>query len=367
MSKSFRFGALAARHGIPAAVALAGDAGKILFQSHHGHRDSQSGIKVNARSVFAIASMTKAVTAVAALQLVERGVLSLDEPAGAILPALRELPVLEGFTPTGRPRFSKTRYDVTLRQLLTHTAGFAYPWNHPLAHQYGTPPNAVPFLIHPPGTAWHYGVNIDWVGRVIEAAAGQSLEDYYRAHLFAPLGMDDTTFYLKPEQLDRFVSTWQRSPEGTLVESPRFQDPPPPFCNGGGGLFSTGADYLRFLQMILRRGRTETGEKILKASSIDALTANQIGTLEAGRMFTTRPERSRDVDFHPGESDRFSLAFLIHRKTGALSWAGIRNTFFWIDPRRGVAGVLLMQLLPFCDRSALSLLSALQRELSEPQ
>jgi len=301
-------------------------------------------------TMFAIASMTKAITTVAAMQLVERGVLDLDAPAGDYLSDLRDLPVLCGFD--GAPRFTATRYQVTLRQLLTHTAGFAYVWNHPLALLAGA--GGEPYLVHVPGERWHYGVNIDWVGRVIEAVTGGDLEQYFQERILRPLGMFDTTFRLTSDQQARLTPTWQKHADGSLQPSGL---PVPPPCNGGGGLYSTAADYIRFLQAILRSGTTEEGVRLLSPASLSAMTANQTGALDVGRIVTTMPERSADVDFFPGESCGFGLGLLIHpnEPEGTFSWGGIRNTFFSIDPARGTAGVLMMQFLPFCDDAAMAM------------
>ena len=337
------------RHRIPAAVALAADAGHVLLSHTHGPVDDTT--------IFAIASMTKAITTLAALQLVDRGLLVLDAPA------LRDLPLLEGFSPSGQPRFSAERHSPTLRQLLTHTAGFAYPWNHALVHRYG--PVDRPFLVHPPGTRWHYGINIDHVGRLIETASGQDLESYFQQHILQPLQMDDTSFLLPPEKLPRLAFHHQRDPDGVLRQLPRTQPPSPPFYNGGGGLFSTARDYLRFLQYFLGRG-----PRLLSDASLQAMVTNQTGSLPAGRISTTMPERSCDVDFHPGHNDRFTLGFLLNpepyaqgRSANSLAWGGIRNTFYWIDPARGIAALVLMQFQPFCDPAAIDVLHAWERRV----
>ena len=350
-----RFQAAAVRHGIPAAVGMWGGTEDVRGVACHG--------AIAAGSIFAIASMTKALTAVAALQLVERGALALDLPAGKLLPDLRELPVLQGFDRAGAPRFGKRRHEVTLRQLLAHTAGFGYVWNHPLLRRYGQ--SVTPFLLHRPGTRWHYGTNIDHVGRLVEAASGQTLEDYFQQWILQPLGMHDTSFVLAPERFLRLVSTWQRDPEGVLREQPRVQPPQPETFNGGGGLYSTAPDYFRFLQMILRGGTPLLGRAVFRE-----LCRPQTGPLPAGPMRTTMPERAADVDFHPGCRDSYTLAFLRNnraypggRSAGSLAWAGIRNTFYWVDPKRGVAAVLLMQFQPFCDRAALGMLRDFESEV----
>lgn len=357
-----RFHGLAERHGIPAAVAMVVDV--------HGTLASASAGPAGPSTIFAVASMTKAVTTTAALQLVERSRIRINEPVDAYLPALRDMPVLEGFDTAGAPRFSAARYRVTLHQLLTHTAGFAYPWNHPLVRQLGTPDNVGPYLVHEPGSRWHYGINIDWTGRLIETVSGQNLESYLQEHIFQPLGMTDTSFLVPPEKLPRLISHYQRGADGVLHEQPRVQPPVPAAFNGGGGLFSTANDYVRFLRMLMMEGLTMDGHRILNARSVRVMGSNQIGEMEAGRITSTMPERSCDVDFHPGESDAFGYGFLINRKAypggraaGSLAWAGIRNTFYWLDRRNGIAALLLMQFQPFCDPAAMAMLGDFERSV----
>jgi len=337
----------AARHQIPAAVAIVATATQTLQTAAHGPVDEDT--------LFAIASMTKAITTTAALQLVERGALPLDEPV------MDNLPILEGFDPANAPIFSTRLHSVTLRQLLSHTAGFAYPWNHPLVQRYG--PLDRPFLVHAPGTRWHYGTSVDHVGALIEKASGLTLEDYFQQHIFQPLGMGDTSFLLPPAKLPRLAQNHQRDFTGVLRPLPRVQPPAPAFFNGGGGLFSTARDYIRFAQMILAKG-----QPILSESSVAAMSVNQTAALPAGRIPSIMPERSAPVDLHPGASDHFGLGFQINpepyrggRAAGSLAWGGIRNTFYWIDPASGIAAVLLMQFQPFCDPAAMGMLYDLER------
>jgi CubicO group peptidase (beta-lactamase class C family) len=223
-------------------------------------------------------------------------------------------------------------------------------------------------LLFEPGTRWEYGTNLDWTGRLVEAVSGETLETYFQRNILAPLGMRDTGFSVPAEKFDRLVSVYQRQSDGSLKENPRTPPAPPKTFNGGGGLYSTAGDYARFMQMILRRGRSSDGKQILRADTVDMMTSNQIGDLSAGKMKSVRPERSSDVDFHPGFSDKFGFGFLINtvayeggRSAGSLAWGGLENTFFWIDPRRGVCAVLLMQFLPFCDTEAMGLLHDFER------
>jgi CubicO group peptidase (beta-lactamase class C family) len=367
------------RRAIPLAAAMVATPSKTLYGGSFGKRDSASGIDATIDSIFRIASMTKPVTAVAAMQLVEQGKLGLEEPVAKHLPRLGKLQVLEGFDQaTGKPVLRPVRKPVLLRHLLTHTSGFVYEnWDAnlvryleraaPAAAETGTP---VDPLMFEPGTRWEYGTSMDWAGRLVEAVSGQTLEEYFQRNILGPLGMKDTSYMVPENKFDRLVSVWQRQGDGSLKESPRTLPAPPKSYNGGGGLNSTPRDYVRFMQMILRRGSASDGQQVLRPRTVGMMASNQIGGLSAGKLKSVNPENSSDVDFHPGFTDGFGFGFLINakayeggRSAGSLAWAGIRNTFFWIDPRRGICAVLMMQFLPFCDREAMGLLHDFERSV----
>ena len=365
------------RRRIPAAVAMVATADRVTYSGAFGKRDSASTEPLTADAIFFIASMTKAVTTAAALQLVERGKLTLDEPAARHLPELGKLEVLNGFDAAGKPILKPASKPVTLRHLMTHTSGFCYALFDEQMFEYqskagGPAPGTVaPLtpLMFEPGARWSYGTGLDWTGRLIEVTSGMSLEDYFQKNLLGPLGMKDTSFILKPEKFDRLVAGYARQPDGTLKENPRTMPAPPKAYNGGGGLSSTAADYVRFLQMILNKGAGPEGQRILEAKSVESMSTNQTGDLEAGgKIRSFLPNLSNDIDLHPGESDRYTFGFLLNpkaypggRSAGSLAWAGIFNTFFWIDPKRNLCAVLMMQILPFGDQDALGLLGEFEK------
>ena len=367
----------ARRRGIPAVVAMAAGIDKITYTGAFGKRDAKSGIAVNGDSIFRIASMTKAITTTAAMQLVERGRLSLTAPAANYLPELGKLEVLEGFDNAGRPILRPAKKQVELRHLLTHTSGFVYPtWDEALARYdkvtgHAAPPGAVaPLtpLAFEPGTQWQYGTGIDWTGKLVEKASGLTLEQYFRRNILDPLGMKDTTFVFPEAKFDRLVSTYRQQSGGSLREDPRTVPAAPKEYNGGGGLFSTAPDYIRFMQMILRKGRGADGQRILSEASVAMMSANQIGPINVHRMKTTDPSVSADVDMHPGAADKYTFGFLMNpvaheggRSAGSLAWAGVENTFYWIDPRRGLCAVIMMQFFPFVDAKAMGMLSDFEK------
>jgi methyl acetate hydrolase len=366
------------KHKIPMAVAMACTSGKTTYSGAFGKRDLASGVDVTLDSLFGIASMTKPLTSVAAMQLVEQGKLKLDEPASTYIKELGSLQVLEGFDPkTGKPILKPATKPVTLRTLLTHTSGFAYDtWFADMVRWEKETGNAFPLgtvapltpLMFEPGSRWQYGTSADWSGRLVETVSGLTLEQYFQKNILQPLSMHDTGFLLPAAKFDRLVAESDRQPDGKLKENPRKQPAPPKAFNGGGGLYSTAPDYVRFMQMLLRRGKGADGAVILQPKTVDMMATIQTGDLSAGKLKTARPAISSDVDFHPGFKDGFGFGFLINsvayegrRSAGSLAWAGIWNTYFWIDPKKDVAGVIMMQFLPFADKEGLAVLGDFER------
>ena len=362
---------------VPGVVALAADKNGVFYQGAFGVRNSESGAAMTPDTVFWIASMTKAITSTAAMQLVEQGKLSLDEPLGNLLPELASPQVLEGFDANGEPQLRPARHPITLKHLLTHTAGFSYDiWNTAIGRymeQKGIPgiitcENAALStpLVFDPGERWEYGINIDWVGKAVEKVSGKSLDEYLRDHIFSPLGMDETGFVIKPEQRSRLVSMHMRDERGKLAPMEFELPQTPEFFMGGGGLYSVGGDYIKFTQMILHKGRFN-GAQILKPETVEQMSRNQIGAINIEPMKTAMPPYSNDVELFPSMDKKWGLGFLINtdhvansRRAGSLTWAGLGNTYFWIDPQAGITGVILTQVLPFFDVKVMPLYAAFE-------
>ena len=320
--------------------------------------------------------MTKPITAVAAMQLVERGKVKLEDPVAKYLPELANLQVINGFASDGQPILRPAARPVLLRHLLTHTSGFAYDtWDaeqlrySEYLEKTKTPEPAVTPLSFDPGTQWRYGTSMDWTGRLVEAVSGQTLEAWFQQEILQPLGMKDTSFIVQPEKFERLVSVYRREADGVLREQPRKM-PKPPTSFNGGGLVSTPEDYVKFMQMILRRGSGPGETRILRGETVDLMTTNHVGKLSAGKLKTVNSMYSSDMDVHPGHTDGFGYGFLINaeaydggRSAGSLAWAGIDNTFFWIDPLRQTCAVIMMQFLPFCDAAAVGVLRDFERSV----
>jgi methyl acetate hydrolase len=363
---------------IPGVVAMAATGKEVIYQGAFGKRDLAKDDAMTADSVFWIASMTKAVTTAAGMQLVEQGKLALDEPIGKVLPDLAAPQVLEGFDAKGEPKLRPASKPITLRHLMTHTAGFAYNmWNGDML-QYlektGTPAittcqNAAlktPIMTDP-GTRWEYGTNIDFVGKAVEAASGKRLDAYLRDHLFTPLGMSDTGFKIGEAQRQRLVGMHARGEDGSLAAIPFELEQEPEFHMGGGGLYGTAADYIKFTQMILNKGKGN-GNQVLKPETVALMGQNHIGELSMGKMISVTPPYTNDVDLYPDMVKKWGLSFLINtaktpegRSPGSLAWAGLANTYYWIDPARDIAGVILMQVLPFADHKCLEAFAGFER------
>ena len=360
-----------AKRKIPAAVGMVANGSRTLYSGAFGTRDS-SGVRVTPESIFSIASMTKAVTTVAALQLVEKGKATLDEPAAKHLPELANLQVLDGFDATGAAKLRPAKVQVTLRQLLTHTSGFCYDmWDADMARYEASIKAKFPRpgpLMFEPGSRWQYGTGVDAAGRLVEAISGVTLEDYFQANILRPLGMGDTSFILPEAKFDRLVTGYQRLPDGSFRQNQRRMPKPPSEYNGGGGLYSTTGDYVKFMQMILGNGQGLNKARILNEKTVAEMEVNQIGSLTAGKMKSVEPELTADVDIQPGFTEKWGLGFLINttayaggRSAGSLAWAGLFNTFYWIDPKRSLCGVLMMQYLPFVEKDAVGLLGDFER------
>jgi CubicO group peptidase (beta-lactamase class C family) len=365
---------------IPGVVAVAGTSREMIYQGAFGKRDVSKPQPMTADSVFWLTSFTKAVTSVAAMQLVEQGRLSLDGPIARVVPDLAEPRVLEGFEADGSPKLRRAKGAITLRQLLTHTAGFCYDvLNGDMAtylERTGTPPvvtctNAalrVP-LVSDPGKRFQYGISIDWVGKAIEAVSGQRLDVYFRDNILTPLGMKDTAFRISDAMRSRLACMHSRGPDGSLMPIPYELAQEPEVHLGGSGLYGTAQDYLAFTRMILNKGRGN-GLQVLKPETVDLMSRNHIGDLLVTRFTSAIPAFVNDLDLHPDIPKKWGLGFMINeaqtpegRSAGSLAWVGTANTYYWIDPARDVAGVILMQLLPFADPDCLDIFAAFERSI----
>jgi methyl acetate hydrolase len=358
---------------VPGVVAMATDRDGTIYQGAFGKRVLGQPAAMSLDTVVWIASMTKAITGAAAMQLVEQGKLELDAPAANVVSELAQIEVLEGFDAAGQPRTRPPKRPITLRHLLTHTAGFGYEiWNSDVA-AYQAARNVPGIiscqnaalttpLLFDPGDKWYYGINIDWAGKMVEAVSGMRLGRYMQENLFTPLGMQSTAFKITPAMRERLAKIHQRGDDDTLTPQLDLELPQDAeFDMGGGGLYATAGDYLKFVRMILNRGKAN-GAQVLQPQTVDQMSRNNMGAHRVSLLKTAAPALSNDAEFFPGLSKSWGLTFQINdekaptgRPAGGLMWAGLANSYYWIDPQTGIGGVYLTQVLPFADKKSLPL------------
>lgn len=359
------------RGDVPGVVGVAVDRDGAPYEGAFGSAQPADHVAMCLDSIFPIASMTKGLTSLAVLQAVDEGILSLDAPVGDVHSALAAPSVLTAdgsVRPAARP--------ITLRHLLTHTAGIAYPFSSPrlvetlaargipVPSPSGPPDGRLPLLFEP-GDGWQYGFGLDWAGEVLEHATGRSLPDIMRERVLEPLGMTETSFSCDDAWRFRLVTAHTRRSDGSLEEKPA--QVPPPSRSGGAGLLSSAPSYARFLRFMLGDGTFE-GRRLLSETGMFGLCSDQIPGLVAGAWKTGVPRHSNDADFTEGGTAGHSLGFLYSRRAGptgrsvgTLSWAGLSNCYFWIDRSEGVAAAVFMRILPFADAACLRLRDTFER------
>jgi CubicO group peptidase (beta-lactamase class C family) len=366
------------RGDVPGVVAMATDRQDSIYEGAFGKRVLGAPPAMSLDTVAWIASMTKALTGAAAMQLVEQGKLELDAPAAKVVGELADTQVLDGFDAAGAPRLRAPKRPITLRHLLTHTAGFGYEiWNSDIV-AYQAAKNvpgiiscqnaalATPLLFDP-GERWYYGINIDWAGKMVEAVSGKRLGAYLNDNLFAPLGMHSTAFKITPSMRERLAKIHQRGDDDALIPQLDLELPQDAeFDMGGGGVYATAGDYLKFVRMILNQGRAN-GTEVLRSETVAQMSRNNMGDCRVSLLKTVAPPLSNDAEFFPGVSKTWGLSFQINeekaptgRPAGGLMWAGLANSYFWIDPTTGIGGVYLTQVLPFADKKSLPLYYAFE-------
>jgi len=361
---------------VPGVVAMVTDRDRTLYEGAFGRRATDGDAPMTLDTVGLIASMTKALTSVAVLQLLEQNRLDLDSPASKWLPALADIQVLDGFAADGRPRTRAPKRPLTMRHLLTHTSGFGYEFLSENVQKYqaatGTPSILSASraaleqpLLFDPGERWEYGIGIDWAGLVVEAISGRTLGEYLHEHVLGPLGMNDTAFVMRDDMRARKAKIHQRV-DGNLVPLDLELPQPAEVELGGAGLYGTVGDYLKFVRMILNRGAGEHG-RVLREDTVALLSQNQMGTLTVPSVKTADPMLSNDMPLPPDIPHQWGLIAMLNTKplptgraAGSLMWAGLANSYYWIDPQTGIAGVFMTQILPFADIHAMPLFLAFE-------
>lgn len=357
---------------VPGVVGLVTGRDSVLYRGAFGVMDAAGAVPMRPDAMFNIASMTKPITSVGVMILVERGEVSLDDAVSTYLPELAGREVLVSVDSTNSRVVTRppTR-PITVRDLLRHTAGFGYTFSSPELLAWtrvsGLPQLQQP-LLHDPGERWTYGSSTWFLGELIEAVSGESLDRFLDSRIFTPLGMGDTSFDTPAGAVDRRVSFYRRE-SGSLRGRPRA----PSYqaqIRGDAGLISTADDYARFMQLILGDG--EGGNiRLLSPEGIEEMTRDQLPGITVLQQPDAQPGTSRPFPLGAGQ-DGFGLGFQVDaaenptpRPPGSLSWAGLQNTHFWIDRENGLGVVLLTQLLPFYDDLVIDMLTSFERTLYE--
>ena len=356
---------------VPHVAAIAADADGVFYEAGFGPRVAGQDGEVSAGTEFAIMSMTKMLVTVAALQLVEQGRLDLDAPVDAYRPEFAEVKVLEGFD-GDTPRLRAPASRATVRHLVTHTSGLAYWfWDENVARyeQLTGLPNVVPGLIDAftvpmvadPGTRFVYGINTDWLGRVVEAVTGQGLDVVVKEAITAPLGMDSTSFTLTAGQAATRAAVHVKDENGHWFDAGDVVNrTDPDWWAGGHGLYSTPRDYVRFERALLRGGELD-GTRILARDTVDQAFRNQIGELDfPAEIPTADPASSGPLSLGPGYKWGYGLLLNTadqpgRRRAGSGAWAGLFNTHFWIDRTTGICASIYSNSLPFIPPEGLQL------------
>ena len=356
--------------GAPGVVAMVTDRNANVYEGAAGRRSLGGDAPMTTDSVMAIFSTSKAITGTTLMQLVEEGKVRLDDPVKKYVPEIAEIQVLEGFDAAGQPKLRAPKRDITINHLMLHTAGFSYEFfsadDLKLRGAKGIPSvvsatfaSVKTCLLWDPGEKWGYGVNIDWVGKVVEAVRGKRLGEVMQERVFAPLGMSETGFVMTPAMQARRAVIHDRAMDGKLTPLPDLVLPQPPEMDmGGHGLYSTVGDYMKFIRMVLNDGAGANG-RVLKAETVEQMSRNGLGALKSGGWTTSIPSLSNTGEFFPGLPKSWAYTFMVNdeptpsgRPAGSLMWAGLANLFYWIDRENGIGGFWGSQILPFQDVSS---------------
>ncbi len=357
--------------GAPGIVAMATDRKGNFYEGSAGKRELGQDAAMTTDSVMAIFSTTKAITGTCIMQLVEEGKISLADPAKKYVPEIAELQVLDGFDAAGQPKTRAPKRDITVGDLMLHISGLCYEFFSHDDLKYRTAKN-IPtvvsssfasvrtVLLHDPGERWTYGVNIDWLGRIVEQQRGKRLGEVMKERVFAPLGMQDIAFTMSDSMKARRAVLHDRAQDGKLTPLPDLVLPQPPEMDmGGHGLYATVGEYMKFIRMFLNDGAGPNG-RVLKAETVEAMSKNGLPAgLTSGGWTTSIPSLSNDGEFDPGIKKTWAYTFQRNeeptragRPAGSLMWAGLGNLFYWIDRKNGIGGFLGSQILPFQDVAA---------------
>lgn len=352
--------------GVPGVVAMVTDRDGNIYEGAAGVRELGKVTAMTTDTVFALFSTTKAITGTALMQLVQEGKVSLDDPVKKYVPEISKIKVLEGFDADGQPKLREPKTDITINMLMLHTAGFGYEFFSHEDRRYrdekGIPSiltstfeSIKSVLLFEPGERWNYGVNIDWVGKVVEAVRGERLGEVMAKHIFEPLGMTEIGFTLTPSMMEHRATMHSRSQDGKITPQPDLILPQSPEMDmGGHGLYASIDEYMKFIRMILN-----DGAGVLKPETVEQMSQNGLGKLKSGGWVSSDPSLANDGEFYPGVEKSWSYTFQVNdeptttgRPSGQLMWSGLANLFYWIDRKNGIGGYWASQMFPFQDTAS---------------
>ena len=364
---------------VPGAVAMVGNGKGILHQSAFGPSDRADGRDHALDDVFMLASMTKAVTAVAGAQLLEEGRFTLDQHAEEILPEIAKHQVITGFDANDKPMLRPAKGKVTMRHLFTHISGHSSDvWNYNTKHYaqvMGLPPipscKVAAFdlpLAFDPGTGWEYGVATDFLGKIIEKLSGMRLEEYFKTQIFDRVGMEWTSFVMDKRQLEKLVPVRNKAGRGQITAGDFMISQTPEMYMAGAGLYGTAGDYMQFLQMFLNKGAAAHG-RVLKPETIELMFRNHIGAMSLPPLKTVIPAASADLVLDQPPGSKWSLVAHTNlsdmpgrRRAGSQFWGGLASSYYWIDPKSDLAGLIMFSYLPYADQDGLDLFETFERD-----
>jgi methyl acetate hydrolase len=353
--------------GVPGVVAMATDRNANFYEGAAGKRELGKDQPMTTDTVMALFSTTKAVCGVAVMQLVEEGKIKLDDVAKQYVPEIAELQVLDGFDASGQPKTRPPKRDITVNDLMLHTTGLCYECFSEDDLKFRTAKNIPTIvsctfaairtvLLHDPGERWTYGVNIDWLGRIVEQQRGKRLGEVITERIFGPLGMKDIGFTMTDSMKSRRATIHDRAQDGKITPLPDLALPQPPEMDcGGHGLYGTVGEYMKFIRMVLSDGAGPNG-RVLQAKTVKQMCEDGLGNLQSTGWTTSIPSLSNSGEFFPGIEKGWAYTFMTNREdtpsgrpAGSLMWAGLANCYYWIDRKNGIGGYWGSQILPFQD------------------
>jgi methyl acetate hydrolase len=358
---------------IPGLVAMVTNADGIIYQGAYGKSRVAENQAMTLDSIFNLASMTKPITSLAVMMLVEQGRVDLDEPVETYLPYLANRQVFTSVNlDTGEYESRPASRKMTVRHLLTHTSGLGYAFDSPelarlMGSDFGASATSLP-LLHEPGSQWTYGEGTRVLGQLVETVSGTGLYDFLRKNILSPLVMTDTFYKVPTIKKFRVVSP-HRSNGTALVEDALPDGDIASAENGDGGLYGDADDYSRFIRLFLNGGVNDIGERLLGRDLLRSMGTDHTAPIRVRTMPQTNPLLSLPFPLGAGE-DSYGLGFQVtavqhenRRAPGSMAWAGIFNTEFWIDPANNIGAVLLMQYLPFYDDEAIEVLQGFEERI----